>query len=456
MNSTHTTPAARRRLLVRSGLAVAAAVVVAATWTIYRGISIVPLVDHHQHLTSPAAQRLLAPASQPEVPLPAPLAQLLQKRADFWDKPEAIRELFTDDVVALDTHFPKWVTGPDRSAYTLGWPRWPPRPYVLSPVAYRSAGNDARIHGLYIDADSAENILGYFHIHAERGADGNWRIAAETPSYPERHAPEKIRLVSADDLVALLDEAGIQKAVVYSNANNFDGLMSRGGDEYADVRAENDWLAAQVMRHPGRLIAFCSFNPWKEHALAELARCAKNPAFRGVKLHFGNSAMDLDNPTHVAKARRVFEAANRMGWSLNVHTNASPGWGVRQADIFLNQLAAAAPDVQVVVNHLTGGAFNDKEVLALFANAISSGNPAARNLYFEIAQLPFGNRSNADYDWIVRYMRQIGLNRIYYGSDGPNWGGLPPEKMWKFVRSDLPLTRGEFRILARNVAPWAR
>lgn len=264
------------------------------------------------------------------------------------------------------------------------------------------------------------------------------------------------RLVSADDLVALLDEAGIQKAVVYSNANYYDGPLGMGGDEYADVRAANDWVAGQVMRHPDRLIAFCTFNPWKEHALAELERCAKNAAFRGVKLHFGNSAVDLDNPLQVAKIRRVFEAANRLRWPLNVHTNATPRWGARQAEIFLNQLVAAAPDVQVVVNHLTGGAFNNEEVLALFAAAVSGGNPAAKNLYFEVAQLPFGNKSDADYEWIVRYMRQIGLNRIYYGSDGPTGGGLPPGVMWSFLRNELPLTLGEFRILATNVAPWAR
>jgi hypothetical protein len=45
---------------------------------------IVPLVDHHQHLLSLNAQQALSPLAQPEVKLPAPLAALLQKRADHW------------------------------------------------------------------------------------------------------------------------------------------------------------------------------------------------------------------------------------------------------------------------------------------------------------------------------------------------------------------------------------
>jgi predicted TIM-barrel fold metal-dependent hydrolase len=427
-----------------------------AAWKIHEAWSLVPIVDHHQHLTSPQSLLLITPLPQPAIALPSGLAQLLEKRGRLWNNPDATRQLLTDDIVVLDTQFPKWVRGAEQSAYTLGWPRWPPRPYVLRPVAYRDYGNIARIHGVYLDADSADRIIGFFDTIAERGADGSWRIAAETPSYPERPPPEKARPVSADELVSLLDEAGIRKAVVYSNANNFDGLMSAGGDEYAAVRAENDWVAAQVMRHPDRLIGFCSFNPRKEHAVTELTRCTRNKAFRGVKLHFGNSAVDLDNPRHVAEVRKVFEAANRLGWSLNVHTNANPRWGTRQASIFLNQLVVAAPDVQVVVNHLTGGAFNDEQVLEFFAEQVSSGKPAARNLYFEVAQLPFGNRTDADYEWIVKYMRQIGLERIYYGSDGPTWGGMPPKKMWRFLRNDLPLTASEFRVLAGNVAPWAR
>lgn len=103
------------------------------------------------------------------------------------------------------------------------------------------------------------------------------------------------------------------------------------------------------MRHPDRLVAFCSFNPIREHALTEIERCARHPAFKGIKLHFGTSPVHLDNPSHVARTRRVFEAANRLRLPIEVHLAATPEWGDRQARIFLDELVAAAPDVQVVV-----------------------------------------------------------------------------------------------------------
>ena len=75
-------------------------------------------------------------------------------------------------------------------------------------------------------------------------------------------------------------------------------------DEAAKVARENDWTAAQAARYPGRLIAFCSFNPLKDYALAELKRCAGLPGLkRGIKLHFGNSDVQLDDPAHVQRYR---------------------------------------------------------------------------------------------------------------------------------------------------------
>jgi predicted TIM-barrel fold metal-dependent hydrolase len=76
-------------------------------------------------------------------------------------------------------------------------------------------------------------------------------------------------------------------------------------DEYAHVKAENDWVSQQVARYPDRLQGFCSVDPLKGYALAEIARCAQNPNLHyGLKLHFGNSDVDLDNPEHVEKIRK--------------------------------------------------------------------------------------------------------------------------------------------------------
>ena len=62
--------------------------------------------------------------------------------------------------------------------------------------------------------------------------------------------------LAASDLIALLDSAGIQRAVVLSVAYTW-GKASRApvAHEYEHVKAENDWTARQVARYPARLLA---------------------------------------------------------------------------------------------------------------------------------------------------------------------------------------------------------
>jgi hypothetical protein len=64
--------------------------------------------------------------------------------------------------------------------------------------------------------------------------------------------------VDGKALVAMLDDARIDGAILLSNAYFFDGLIPFRGNAYAQVRAENDWTAEQAARFPKRLIAFCS------------------------------------------------------------------------------------------------------------------------------------------------------------------------------------------------------
>ena len=60
--------------------------------------------------------------------------------------------------------------------------------------------------------------------------------------------------ITASELIAYLDAAGIRRALVLSVAYQF-GNPNRPAveDEYAKVRAENDWTIEQVARFPGRL-----------------------------------------------------------------------------------------------------------------------------------------------------------------------------------------------------------
>ena len=274
-------------------------------------------------------------------------------------------------------------------------------------------------------------------------------------------APTTSRL-DADGLVKLLDAAGIGRAVVLSLGYQF-GNPNRPPveDEYAKVRAENDWTAQQVASHRDRLIGFCGVNPLKDYAEEEIRRCAGEPSLRtGLKLHFGNSDVQLDDPGHVAKVKAVFARANAAGMAIAVHIHGSVNrkrpHGARQARTFLEQLLPAAPDVIVQIAHLTSAGGWEPEVeeaMTVFADAIRRSDPRARRLYFDISGvgLPEWEKHAPA---VAARIRHVGTDRVLFGSDGTA-DFMRPVEAWEACRQ-LPLTVQETSAVAANVAPYLR
>jgi predicted TIM-barrel fold metal-dependent hydrolase len=266
--------------------------------------------------------------------------------------------------------------------------------------------------------------------------------------------------IDAKSMIAMLDAAGIRRAVLLSNAFRFGSPEAPPvPDEYARVIAENDWTAREAARYPQRLIAFCSFNPLKEYALAELARCARDKRFgRGIKLQFGNAGVTLDEPTDIALLRRVFRAANANGMAIVVHlrTQRPNPYGAAQALAFLDEVLTAAPDVPVQIAHLAGGGgYGDAAMdaaLDVFMAAIGRQDPRVKNLWFDIALIA-GNESQGPR--IAERLRALGLARILYGSDGGDPTDPPAKEMLAIWRK-LPLTPEEFRAIEANTAPYLK
>jgi predicted TIM-barrel fold metal-dependent hydrolase len=268
--------------------------------------------------------------------------------------------------------------------------------------------------------------------------------------------------IDASFLVAQLDAAGIQRAVVLSVAYSFSNPNKPlVPNEYAHVMAENDWTSVQVAKYPDRLLGFCSVNPLRPYAVEEIARCAKDPNLRtGLKLHFGNSDIDVDNPEHLAQVRRVFRAANRHRMAITVHMPANIDrhrpYGAKEARVFLEQLLPEAPDVTVQIAHLAGGGGYDDptvdEALSVFVEAIGRKDPRMKNVYFDACGIAIPGMWEDKAGLIVKRIRQIGINRVLYGGDAASPDNLPKDALERWRR--LPLTQDEFRTMENNVAPY--
>ena len=271
--------------------------------------------------------------------------------------------------------------------------------------------------------------------------------------------------ITARDVVALLDSAGIRSAIVLSVAYMYGSPARTVEHEYDKVRAENDWIGAQAAQYPERLRAFGSFNPLKPYALEELARLAQDPNFRhGIKLHFGNSDVQLDNPEHVEQLRRVFRAANDHRMTIVVHLRASISknrpYGAAQARTFLDKLLPLASNIAVQVAHLagTGPGYDDPpadSAMAVLAEAVEKRDPRTRQLWFDVTTVADTNISAANAALVAKRIRQVGVDRILYGSDAAAGDNLRPREGWAAFRR-LPLTEKEFERIASNVAPYLK
>ena len=130
-----------------------------------------------------------------------------------------------------------------------------------------------------------------------------------------------------------------------------------------------------------------------------------------------------------------------------IHVRPGDKYGREEADVFLHQFVASAPDVPIQVAHLWGGGSFSGPALAVYADAVSKGDPATRKLYFDISGA-WSYGKPEDMAEIATRIRQIGLGRILYASDGP------PAEAWDAFRKKVPLTDKEFRAIAQNVAPY--
>jgi predicted TIM-barrel fold metal-dependent hydrolase len=413
-----------------------------------------PLADHHTHIWSLQASELVTQPLPKQVELPTELDQLLRdkERLSKLRSIEAIKDIYTPDLLALDAGYPMWLTGDAAIRYIAESTVI----NTLFPTAYKINGPEGYVAGTEVSSDAEHLPLSNFLYVIRKGADGRWRIAVESFTM---NAPPVAKGLTPEELIAGLDAAGIKKATVLSVAYWFGNPVRTVPDQRAKVRAENDWLLEQTSKYPGRLYAFFSFNPLSDYALDEIERCAKVGKFAGIKLHIGNSRVDMLNAEHVAKLKAVFAAANRHRLPIVVHLwTADPKYGAPHSRAFLEQVLPAAPDIPIQIAHMaaTGPGYTSDDAMEVFADAAERGDARMKNVYFDVASDAIATTPTVTLALIAKRLRQVGMKHVLFGSDwAPGKSNESPAQAWESFRR-LPLTQTEFRTVATNLAPYLR
>jgi predicted TIM-barrel fold metal-dependent hydrolase len=416
-----------------------------------------PLVDHHAHLKSPAVARLFHYRLAP-LELPPALNRVLKDFELHWHARDqaALAALFTEEGIMQ---------------FGDAWRRGRP---AIRVALLDSKGADIRFWAqAFGTSDSLAYIVGSYghrtlphlsdlgrlHLTLRLERDGIWRIAAAVLGNVNPTSPSDTATFPAKSLIAQLDSAGTRRAAVMSWAYQFGSPAFDVADEHTKVRAENDWTAQEAARYPDRLVAFCSFSPIASYAMEELDRCMRTPGFTGLKLHFTSSFVDLRNAQHVERLRGIFRAANGRRFPIVVHMRTlDRNYGRQDAEVFLREILAAAPDVPVQIAHAAGwsgyGAETDA-AFALFAEASAVHDPRMAKVYFDLSGVVTPPPSDSVRQLLVRRIREIGVDRMLFAVDRPEQAARARREAWEHLKL-LPLDAAELRMIAANVAPYLR
>ncbi len=209
-----------------------------------------------------------------------------------------------------------------------------------------------------------------FHTHAVR---------------PDPHMPPSYREFMRSGREGDLDEF----LETYSVAENFVGLLDQAGVDYAVVLAEtavitsayipNDYVQGFTAASKGRLIPFCTFNPYMVLDPArKLDVAVREQGFRGVKLYPTYEYFYPNDPMLYP----LYAKAQELKIPVMAHTGSSifTGSRLKYGDpIFWDDVAVDFPDLTIVMCH--GGRM-------LWYDRAAALVRLHKNVYFDVSGLP--------------------------------------------------------------------
>lgn len=303
------------------------------------------------------------------------------------------------------------------------------------------------------------------HIHI-RSTDGGEVLQQAREAAGKQ--PGDAGRVTADRVIKMLDRAGLGQAAVLSNAYMFGMPELDYEDEYAKVRAENDYVASQAARYPDRLKGFYSVDPLADYALEEIERCAADDRLTGLKLHLANAGVDLRDSGHVARLAQVFARAGELEQPVIIHLRTRNGdYGARDARIFMDEVLSSAPGIVVQVAHLGGWSGMDEATRAVvdaFAEAMEQDSDGTlAGIFFDTAETVIPRSRANGREALVKRVRKLnrrtaeaiqrlGPDRVVFGSDWVSPGEIEP--VVRAFAEELPLPADVNSNLADNRAPY--
>jgi predicted TIM-barrel fold metal-dependent hydrolase len=219
------------------------------------------------------------------------------------------------------------------------------------------------------------------------------------PCFALLYSQPKARMATAEELIANMDEAGIDLSVV----------LNAGWVSHELCVKTNDYILESVSRYPTRLVGFCAIQPGAgDAAIAELERCAKAGAKGIGELRSDVQGFDLSDKETM---KPVVDAVLKHGLIFLTHSSEPVGHeysgkGSITPDI-LYSFITVFPNLKIVCAHWGGG-------LPFYA-LMPEVAKALANVFFDTAATVFLYKAEI----FEQVSRIIGSDKILFGTDYP-------------------------------------
>ncbi len=246
-------------------------------------------------------------------------------------------------------------------------------------------------------------------------------------------------------ILATLDEAGISAGAIFA-------IWSPATTGIAT----NEYAAEQVAVNRGRLFGFASLRAdhWNQDGpeqLRQMEDAIEKYGMVGIKIAHGHQQFRMDDERYYG----IYEIAERQGTPIYLHTGTSPNPGTRTEPpycdpAYLEDAIRRYPDVVFILGHSGYDSFN--RALTYTDSAIDLAQRYA-NVYLEPGALGARRAAGVSHDCLERIRAGGVVEKLLYGSDGPQFAGYVKSHLEAFVAGmqAVGYTTDEMRlILADN------
>jgi predicted TIM-barrel fold metal-dependent hydrolase len=210
------------------------------------------------------------------------------------------------------------------------------------------------------------------------------------------YASSRARMVTTDEVLALMDECGTTLSIIFGFAFRDPGLC----------REANDYVLESVHANPDRLAGLACVSPGSAGAADELERCL-DAGMRGC----GELAPASADQQELADLAPIAACLLERGLPLLIHASEPVGHDYPGKGHFTPEacvaLARAYPRLRLVLSHLGGGAF----VYELMPEI----REAFANVFYDTAAMPYLYTPRV-YEVAVS---AVGSEKLIFGSDYP-------------------------------------